>query len=147
MEVADKEINYERLLRKLKSHEGFRQFPYKCPAGYLTIGYGRNLETKGITREEAEILLLNDVKEVEKQLRQKLPFFNKLSSVRKEVLINMAFNLGINGLMKFKRMLHELEHEDYDKASEEMKDSKWYHQVKNRAKELVYAMKYNKYPY
>lgn len=121
-------------------HEGLRLKPYKCPAGYLTIGVGRNLETKGITREEALFLLRNDIKEVERAL-SKYDWYTKLDPIRQKVLIDMCFNLGLAGLLKFKRMIAALAAGDYKRAADEMVDSAWYHQVGTRARRLVAMMR------
>ena len=121
-------------------HEGLKLKPYRCPAGYLTIGVGRNLETKGLSKEEALFLLRNDIREVTKQLEQ-YPWFTKLDPVRQKVLIDMAFNLGVTGLLSFKRMIAALERGDYETAANEMLDSLWYQQVGKRAERLVEMMR------
>lgn len=118
----------------LKKHEGFRATPYKCTAGKMTIGYGLNLE-EGITEEEAEYLLLGRIKKVEEKLSS-YPWFVMQSKNRRTVLINMAYNLGINGLFKFKKMIAELNRYDYVCAAKEMMDSRWARQVGSRADEL-----------
>lgn len=121
-------------------HEGLRLKPYKCPAGYLTIGVGRNLETKGISREEALFLLRNDIKEIERAL-SKYDWYTKLDPIRQKVLIDMCFNLGLAGLLQFKRMIAALAAGDYKRAADEMVDSAWYHQVGTRARRLVEMMR------
>jgi len=95
----------ENLKDQLVRHEGLRLTVYDCPAGYKTIGVGRNIEQKGITEEEAMFLLNNDIDYFTEQLMENLSFFDELSENRKSVLVNMAFNLGVAGLMKFKNML------------------------------------------
>lgn len=126
-----------QLLNQLKRHEGLRLKPYKCSAGKLTIGYGRNIEDKGITKIEAEHLLLHDVKGTEQELRRKIPrLMDELNTARSDVLINMAFNMGVNGLLKFKKMIKALDDNDYDEACLQMMDSRWAIQVGSRADEL-----------
>jgi lysozyme len=129
-----------KLLEQIKYHEGLRLKPYVCTAGKLTIGYGRNLEDRGITKYEAELLLSHDLAEVENQLKDKLEFWNALDHVRQAVLINMAFNIGINGLMKFKKTLAMIGTGDYSDAAIEMMDSKWARQVPKRALDLSVQM-------
>jgi len=102
-------VDLERIKKQLMDHEGYGPKVYEDTVGILTIGYGRNLEGKGITEAEAEYLLVNDIREVENELRERLPFFENLSSIRQEILISMGYNLGINGLLKFKKMLAALE--------------------------------------
>ena len=121
----------------IKRHEGLRLKPYRCSAGRITIGYGRNLENKGITTEEAEVLLINDINEVSQRLYEELPFFYQLDDVRKSVLIDMAFNLGVMGLLGFRKTLGYMNAGDWESASKEMLDSRWAKQVKGRATELA----------
>ena len=134
-------MNRERLIVKLKQHEGFRSVPYNCSSGALTIGYGRNLDANGITQQESEMLLKNDVHDCEMFLRKTLSFFNVLTEPRQEVLLNMCFQLGDAGLMRFKRMIAALYNYDYEKASIEMLDSRWSEQCQERSKELSEVMR------
>ena len=134
-------MDWNATLADLKRHEGFRQFPYKDSVGILTIGYGRNLESKGISESEAEWLLKQDVALALLQLQRAVGSFDSLSDVRKSVLVNMTFNMGIAGVMKFKQMLAALEIKDYNKAADAMLDSTWAKQVGKRATELAEKMK------
>lgn len=130
-------INYEQLQRQLIGHEGLKLKPYRCTSGKLTIGVGRNLDDKGITEEEAIALLQNDITYFEEELRRRLPSFRTFSGCRQAVLINMAFNLGVRGLLNFKNMLNALEREDYDEAAIELLNSHYAVQVGIRAHELA----------
>lgn len=132
---------YERLKNQLVLHEGLRLKPYRCTAGKLTIGVGRNLEDRGISKKEALYLLDNDIDEVSAELSRRLPWFSDLNGPRKAVLIDMAINLGIDGLFKFKRTLAAVARGDYAEAAREMKDSQWYRQVKSRGVRLVAQMR------
>lgn len=125
------------LIDMLKRHEGKRLRPYHCTAGKLTIGYGRNLEDLGISEEEAEYLLQNDVKRVENECIHAFPWFADLTERRRWVLIDMCFNLGFGRLRKFEKFLKAMELEDYETAANEMLDSLWARQVKSRALELA----------
>ena len=148
-------------------HEGLRLKAYKCPAGYWTIGVGRNLEAKslsrgeqqyilgcdgltpqqvidllkkrGITKEEALMLLAHDIEDCEQDLKQ-FDWFDRLDPVRKKVVIDMRFNLGPGGFRGFKKMIAALARGDYKAAAAEMVDSKWYREVGNRSKRLVRMM-------
>jgi|TARA_R100000152_G_C6710339_1_gene138090 lysozyme len=130
----------ENLKDQLVRHEGLRLTVYDCPAGYKTIGVGRNIEQKGITEEEAMFLLNNDIDYFTEQLMENLSFFDELSETRKSVLVNMAFNLGVAGLMKFKNMLKAVSEKRWEDASSEMLNSRWADQVGNRAIELSEMM-------
>lgn len=130
------------LLEIVKRLEGFSSTIYTCPAGYPTIGYGRRLDTPGgITAEEAIFLLNNDIARITFELNEKIGFLNSIGSIRKAVLIIMAYQLGITGLLKFKKTLKFLEVGDYEGASYEMLNSKWANQTPRRANELALSMK------
>ncbi len=125
-----------KLIEQLKIHEGLRLKPYQCTAGKWTIGYGRNLEDNGITKFEAEQLLTHDVSGVIMQLSEAIDGWHCLNEARKAVLVNMAFNMGVNGLMKFKKTLGYVRLKMYKDAGVEMMDSKWAVTVGGRAVEL-----------
>lgn len=120
----------------IKKHEGLRLDPYKCTAGRLTIGYGRNLEDRGITLEEAEMFLNNDMDQIREELHNSISGYEEMPVMVKAVLYDMAYNLGISGLLKFKRFLAALGSQDYQKAAKEMMISTWARQVPKRAAEL-----------
>jgi len=107
------------LLNQLRRHEGLRLEPYKCSEGYLTIGYGRNLETNGISEAEAEFMLLNDLLACESELKTE-GWYNQLDETRRAVVLNMAFNLGKPKLLKFSKFIGRLSDNDYEGASKEM---------------------------
>lgn len=130
----------EKLMYRLIEEEGMKLKPYRCPAGKLTIGVGRNLEDKGLSNEEALFLLQNDIIEAVKELKKAFLFFDSLNETRQIVLIDMCFNLGINGLKKFKKMIKALENQDFSLASKEMLSSCWAKQVGARARSLALLM-------
>lgn len=134
-------LTFSVVLEELKKEEGFSGKVYKCPAGKNTIGFGRNLDDVGITKEEAEFLLKNDIMKCDRELSELIPFYDKLNPARQYVIISMCFNLGFAGLLKFKKMLTAIREEDFTKASIEMLDSKWAYQVKSRALKLSAIMK------
>lgn len=122
-------------------HEGFRSKPYKDSVGKLTIGIGRNIEDRGITRAEAEFLLSNDIKLSEAELQDRLPWFRDLSEVRQAVLVDMHFNMGWSTLSTFKNTLALIKSGQYEEASKAMLQSKWARQVGNRAVRLSTMMR------
>jgi lysozyme len=134
-------MNIARLRERVKLDEGLRLKPYRCTAGKLTIGYGRNLEDNGISDEEAEYLLTNDLKFAAMETVAMFPTWDRLSDLRREVLVNMMLNLGATKLRKFKRMREALSREDYGSAAAEMLDSKWALQVGQRAERLAKQMR------
>ncbi len=133
-------MSNSKLVMQLKRHEGLKLKPYHCTANKMTIGYGRNIEQRGITELEAVELLDNDVIYLFDALPKKIEFFNHLDKPRADILVNMAFNLGVNGLLKFKNMLKALEMGDHATAAKEMLDSQWASQVGERANELARQM-------
>lgn len=130
----------DEVIELIQQHEGFSGKPYLCPAGKLTIGYGRNLEANGIRKPEADFLLLNDILYFDSQISSRWHHYCVLPPKKKMVLIDMAYNLGINGLFNFKRMIKAIEAGDYIEASKEMLDSNWAKQVGKRAIELAKMM-------
>ena len=130
----------EKLMYRLIKEEGMRLKPYRCSKGKLTIGVGRNLDDKGLSNEEALFLLQNDIQEAIISLKKEFSFFQSLSMDRQIVLIDMCFNLGINRLKGFKKMIKAIEEKDYSLASKEMLSSLWAQQVGARAKDLAHLM-------
>lgn len=120
----------------IENHEGFRSFIYQCPSKKWTIGYGRNLEDRGISELEAQCLLDNDIVDLNTELSN-LTTFQELSDVRKAIILDMTYNIGYRGIMGFKKMWNALAQKDYQKAYFAMLDSKWATQVPHRAKELA----------
>lgn len=132
-------MNYHATIEQIKRHEGLKLHPYKCTAGKTTIGYGRNLDDKGITASEAEEMLLTDMCEVEERLFAE-GMFSDLNDARKAVLINMGYQLGVSGLFKFKKMIAAVDRKEYELAAKEMLASRWAMQTPRRAKELSEQM-------
>ena len=137
----------EKLLEMLKRHEGVRSHVYLCSAGYETIGVGRNISKSGmgLSDEEVNFLLENDIERVIKELSSEYPWFNTLDDVRKDAMIDISFNLGATRLRGFKRALAAMEVADYKTAAKEFLDSKWSRDVKGRATELCYMIEMGSY--
>lgn len=132
----------ERMKEQLLRHEGLKLKPYRCHAGKLTIGIGRNLDDCGISQQEAYVLLENDIQNCEKQIVNEIPeIYNALDEVRKSVLLNMCFNLGIGGLLSFNNTLAFIAAGDWERAANGMLASKWAKQVGRRAIELSELMR------
>ena len=131
-----------RIKAQLVRHEGLRLKPYRCTAGKLTIGIGRNLEDRGISQKEAYAMLERDIADCEQGLIDEIPeVYNKLDEVRQSVLLNMCFNLGIKGLLEFKNTLAFIRAGDWERAANGMLASKWAKQVGKRAIELSELMR------
>ena len=130
-------------LEQITRDEGYRQFAYKDTLGVLTIGIGRNLDRVGISREEAEVMAENDINRSIAGLRQALDFFDGLSVPRQGVLINMAFQMGVRGLLKFTDTLARIERGDFEGAAKAMLNSLWAMQTPERAARLAEQMRQN----
>lgn len=120
----------------IKEHEGFNPKVYKCSRGFNTIGWGHNLDAKGITRKQAEMILDDDIAECKAQLESCYWYLKQPDGVKK-ALIDMCFNLGIDGLLKFNHMISALYMGNYQVAADEAQNSLWAKQVPNRAKEVI----------
>ena len=131
----------EKLMLRLIQEEGVRLKPYRCSKGKLTSGVGRNLDDKGLSKEEALFLLQNDIKEAVDICKKEFSFFKNLNQTRQIILIDMCFNLGINRLKTFKKMIKAIENKDFSLAAEEMRSSLWARQVGKRAEQLAVLMK------
>lgn len=131
----------ETILQQLIRHEGLRLKPYKCSAGKLTIGVGRNLDDNGITEAEAMYLLQNDIISCMREVDTQFPEAKNLDLKRYNVIINMCFNIGAVRLRGFKKMWIAIAGEDYKEAAKQMLDSKWARQVGKRAIELSETMR------
>jgi len=134
-----------KLIETLRRHEGVKNTLYKCTSDKWTIGVGRNLEDVGLSEEEIDMLLLNDIKRTKELMDDYIPWYNDLDGVRQEALINFVFNVGIGTAMKFKKAMAALEAHDYDTAAIEMLDSNWDKQVGSRAEEVTQMIKTGEY--
>lgn len=114
----------EQVFKELvKSDEGFSHTIYRCTKGKRTIGYGFNLEV-GLTKEECDAVLAVKTKNLINDVSKRFPKFFTLSTNRQLALLNIAYNIGVSGLFEFVEMFKALRQNDYDKAAEEILDSK-----------------------
>ena len=126
----------DKLLEHIKLEEGFRGEPYTDTEGYPTIGYGTKLP---LTKKESELLLKYRLNLVVGQIKS--TFYDlKAPEEVWDILFHMGYQLGLNGLLKFKKMIKALYAYDYKTAGLEMRDSLWYNQTRNRAERLAKQM-------
>lgn len=144
-------MNYDLLREMLRRHEGLRLKPYRCPAGFWTIGYGWNIQanelppdiksclnvTCSITQDMAERLLNISIDTAERQCKAIFQDFSGFSDARQVALVDWIFNIGIGTAMKFKKAMAAIKAGNWGKAADEMKDSAWFKQVGNRGIEIV----------
>lgn len=142
-------MNTQRVIEQLKRHEGLRLYVYDDATGreirkgsrvqgHPTIGVGRLLTSaRGLSTIEIEMLLENDIEVVVDELNRNIPWWNDLNEARQAVMVNLCFNLGWPRLSLFENMLDAAEKGNWDRAADELMDSKWFRQVGLRGLELV----------
>lgn len=128
------------LAEQLRRHEAERLRMYKCSAGKWSIGVGRNLEDRGIRRDEMDLMLKNDIAEAIADARKAVKNFDSLTPNRQAVVANMVFNLGLARFQLFVNTIQAIESRDWAGAKLHMLDSDWAEQVGSRAQELAKLM-------
>lgn len=134
--AASDENYFGKILGAISEAEKFRAYPYP-DRGHWSIGYGRNLTARGVSRPEAWLLMENDVLDVTRELDEHLPWWQGLNAPRRAALVEMGYNLGVGGLRSFERMLDALKRGEFQRAEAEALDSRWHKQVGNRAKRIA----------
>jgi lysozyme len=143
-------MNTDRtLLAELRRDEGVVRHAYQDSRGLWTIGVGRLIDERkggGLSDEEIDHLLANDVSRVKSELDKFLPWWRDLDAVRQRALINMCFNLGIHGLLGFRNTLAAIQAHDWPKVAAGMLDSRWARQTGARAHRLAHMMETGEAP-
>ena len=134
-------MDIDRFIAQLKVHEGVRDKVYLDTEGIETIGVGRNLKDKGLSEDEIDYLLQNDISEFKSGVQDTWSWWDNLDDVRQRVVVDMAFNMGLGGLSKFKKTLGHIEAGEYEEAASEMLNSRWAEQVGRRASTLSEMMR------
>lgn len=124
------------LKSRIKTHEGCRLTPYRDSEGVLTVGYGRNLEAVPFSQGEVDLMFENDFARA-KQHAETFVVYESLNEARRGVLIEMLFQMGARTVGEFKKFLNYAQQGDYERAHEEMLDSKWHFQTPARCEELA----------
>lgn len=140
MGYPKRRMDIEQLLIK---EEGFLPHAYKDSEGFWTIGYGKLIDERkggGITKEEGLYLLRNEIRVKTTELEHALPWIQTLDSVRRTVLIAMAFQMGVQGVLGFKNTLAAIQLGDYAKAARGIRGSKWAQQTPGRAERMARAI-------
>ena len=142
----------EKLIEQLKRHEGVKRKAYQDQFGTWHIGAGRNIhpdgphQGMGLSEEEIDFMLSNDIVRTIKELSEEYAWFNELEDgARRDGIINMHFNLGRVRFAKFKKAIAHMEAGNHDLASAEFLDSLWAKQVKGRSLEVTDMIKTNTY--
>jgi lysozyme len=139
-------MNEQLLRQSLNIHEGKRYHLYKDSFGNWTIGVGRNLSTNGLSEDEIQLMLSNDIRAAKTDCEATFGnWYRNLDEVRQRVLVELCFNMGMLKLLKFKKMLTALAASDYDTAAAELADSLWAKQVSiSRSSMLIGMLKTGK---
>lgn len=141
-------MDTSRLESSLKQHEGFNEFCYKDSLGWYTVGYGRCIDKSkgpGISEEEALYLLRNDIESAAKSL-QNYAWYNTLDDIRKCVIIELVFNMGLRNLLGFTKTIALITKKDFKEASIELLNSQWAKQVGvNRSGDVAYRLEHGNY--
>ena len=132
MDITDYIIKHEGTEKK-----GDRHIVYQCSSKRWTLGYGRNVQDRGISEAEALYLLENDIWECFKDLQTIFPEWEQLSHNCRTVLLDMRFQLGATGFRGFKRLIQAIRTGDIEKAIQSIKESLYYKQVPNRANDNI----------
>ncbi len=129
------------MIDRLIKFEGLKLKPYKCSAGYLTIGVGRNLDTKGISKDEAIQLLLNDIEECTEDLKKIFPKWLEFSGSRWVALKDVRFQHGPKGFRLYRKMIAAILRDDWNGASFELLDSEYARKHIQRANDNAELLK------
>jgi lysozyme len=131
------------LKSQLLREEGAESCAYQDSLGFWTIGVGRLIDSRkggGLSPDEIDLLLENDIKRNYDAVLAALPWMSKLNDARQAVLIGMAFQMGLKGLLQFKRTLGSVEDGQFAEAAEEILESKWAQQTPKRAHRMAKQM-------
>ena len=129
------------IIEQLKVHEGYKPKVYKCTAGVDTIGVGFAIKDLELSEDVCDLILKEKLEVLEERFEKKFDWFATAPIEVRNVMLNMAYQLGFSGFCKFKKTIALFEEHEWEKASEEMLDSKWAKQTPNRAKELSEIIK------
>jgi lysozyme len=129
------------IIEQLKIHEGYKSKVYKCTAGVDTIGVGFAIKDLELSEEVCDLILQEKLEVLEERFEKKFDWFKTSPIEVRNVMLNMAYQLGFRGFCKFKKTIAYLEDAEWEKASVEMLDSKWAKQTPNRARELSEIIK------
>jgi lysozyme len=128
-------------MAEIRRHEGFSSTVYLDSVGKRTIGYGWNLDSDPMYREAADVQMRCKLEDIEARLLSLYDWYPNLSQARKDVVLNMSYNLGVEGFGKFRQTIWYLANSRFEEAADEMLRSRWSDQVGNRAKYLANKMK------
>lgn len=129
----------DELKKQLRIDEGYVRWAYQDSEGLWTIGIGTLIDQHGggLRDNEIQFIFNNRVAEKMAELSQELPWTDRLDDVRKGALINMSFQMGVQGLKGFPKMLASMQFNNFNGAYLDALDSKWAKQTPDRAKRIA----------
>lgn len=129
------------LLDSIKEHEGFSPTAYKDSRGFDTIGYGTRVTEIEVDEATAEAWLIREVEEKEARLKH-VNGWHRMDLFRRDIILEMAYQMGVGGVLRFRRMWDAIRDQDWDRAADEMLDSRWARtQTPRRAGRLALRMR------
>tara|TARA_R100001594_G_scaffold145441_3_gene195645 strand:- start:6250 stop:6660 length:411 start_codon:yes stop_codon:yes gene_type:complete len=131
----------DKLIEHIKSEEGYRSRVYKCTENYDTIGYGFAIKDLELSERVCDLILKEKLVDLYDGVNRKFPFFERLPIEAQDIVLGMAYQMGVTGVSKFRKMLAALKMNDFKTAAEEMLDSRWSKQTPNRANRMAEKMR------
>lgn len=125
----------------LKAKEGLRLKPYNDTHGWMTIGYGHNLSSNGISIAQAEMMLADDIRAAQRDVQRYLPWVNDIDSARQDAFYHLCFWLGIGSLLKFTAMITAAHAGDWATVYNELLNSALYRDIPERTMEIALRLR------
>ena len=125
------------IINSIKAHEGYEPMVYQCTEGNDTIGVGCKVDDLFLSEKVCDLILEEKLNDLIPRIERKLSWFRYAQDEVKLVIVNMSYQMGLSGVLKFKRALAAMEIKNWDLAATEMLDSLWARQTSRRANELA----------
>ena len=125
------------IINSIKAHEGYEPMVYQCTEGHDTIGVGFKVDDLFLSEKVCDLILEEKLNDLIPRIERKLSWFRYAQDEVKLVIVNMSYQMGLNGVLQFKRALAAMEIKNWEMAADEMLDSHWDRQTSRRANELA----------
>lgn len=125
------------IINSIKAHEGYEPMVYKCTEGHDTIGIGFKVADLKLSEEVCDLIMAEILDDLISRIERKISWFRYTEDKVRLVIVNMSYQMGLSGVLKFKRALAAMEIKNWEMAADEMLDSLWAKQTPNRANELA----------
>ena len=125
------------IINSIKAHEGYEPMVYQCTEGHDTIGVGFKVDDLFLSEKVCDLILEEKLNDLIPRIERKLSWFRYTQDEVKLVIVNMCYQMGLSGVLKFKRALAAMEIKNWEMAADEMLDSLWARQTPRRANELA----------